>query len=328
MVTGKITGTGSAIPPKRLTNDDLAKIVDTSDEWISTRTGIKARHITDSQTATSDLAVEAAQKALETAGVNAGQIDLIIVATSTPDYLNFPATACVVQAKLEAVNAAAFDLSAACTGFVYALTTANQYIKAGMYKNILVIGADTLSKFVNWEDRNTCVLFGDGAGAVVLQPSESESGIIASYLGADGKGGKFLCNPAGGSRKPIDQESLDLKQNCITMNGREVFKFSTRVIIDGVKKVIEMAGLQLSDIDLLVPHQANTRIINHAVEKLGLSLEKVCVNIHNYGNTSAATIPIALDEAVHSNRLNRGDRVVTVGFGGGLTWGANVITWG
>ncbi|MFH1429236.1 MAG: beta-ketoacyl-ACP synthase III [Candidatus Margulisiibacteriota bacterium] len=328
MVIGKITGTGSAIPQKRLTNDDLAKIVDTSDEWISTRTGIKARHISDSQTATSDLAVEAAEKALVSAGIKAEQIDLIILATSTPDFINFPSTACVVQEKLGAVNSAAFDLSAACSGFVYALTTADQYIRSGMYKTILVIGADTLSKFVDWEDRNTCVLFGDGAGAVVLQPSENESGIIASYLGADGKGGPYLCTPVGGSRKRTDQESLRLKQNCVTMNGREVFKFSTKIIVEGVKKVIEMAGLKLSDIDLLVPHQANTRIINHAVEKLGLSLEKVCVNIHDYGNTSAATIPIALDEAVQDNKLKPGDKVVTIGFGGGLTWGANVITWG
>jgi len=327
MLTGKIVGTGSFLPPKVLTNDDLAQMVDTSDEWISTRTGIKQRHISDEKTATSDLAIEAAQRALTAAGIKAAQLDLIVVATSTPDYLNFPSTACLVQERLGAVNSAAFDLSAACTGFVYALTVANQFIRSGMYQTICVIGADTLSKYVNWEDRNTCVLFGDGAGAVVLTPTESKDGILGSYLAADGSGSRFLCNPVGGSRTPLSEERFQENRHYVGMDGRAVFKFSTRVIVEGVETVLAQTGLKKSDIDLLIPHQANTRIIGHAVEKLGLSPEKVCVNIHKTGNTSAATIPVALDEANQNGRIKKGDIVVTIGFGGGLTWGANVMRW-
>lgn len=327
MLRSKISGTGSYLPPKIVTNDDIAKIVDTTDEWISTRTGIKQRHIAEANVGCSDLAVPAAQKALEAANLSPDQLDLIIVATSSPDYLNFPSTACLVQDKLGASNAAAFDLSAACTGFVYAVTTADQYIRSGMYTKILVIGVDMLSKWVNWEDRTTCVLFGDGAGAVVLEASDSCEGIIASYLAADGSGGGYLHNPVGGTKQPLDEASFIAKQNTITMDGRAVFKFSTRVIVEGVNKVLAKAGKKIEDIDLLIPHQANTRIIDHAVDKLGLSPKKVCVNIQRTGNTSAATIPIALDEAVRSGQVKSGNLIVAIGFGGGLTWGANVIRW-
>ncbi|MFA5928055.1 MAG: beta-ketoacyl-ACP synthase III [Candidatus Margulisiibacteriota bacterium] len=327
MLTGKITGTGLGLPKKQLTNDDIAKFLDTSDEWISSRTGIKARYIAEEGVSTSDLAVEAAINALASAKLSPEDLDLIIVATSSPDYINFPSTACIVQDKIKAVNAAAFDLSAACTGFVYALTTANQFIATGMYKNILVIGADTLSKNVNWSDRGICVLFGDGAGAVVLQPAEKGEGILSSYLAADGSGGKHLINLVGGSRESLTEEKLKLKQNTITMDGKAVFKFSTKVIVEGILKVLDQAGLKTSDISLLIPHQANTRIIDHAVEKLGLSADKVYVNIQRYGNTSAATIPIALCEAVRDGKVKKGDVIVMMGFGGGLTWGANVIRW-
>ena len=326
-IRAKITGTGSALPDRVLTNDDLAKFVDTNDEWISTRTGIKKRRITDENTSTSDLAYAASLKAIEKAGLSASDIDLIVLATSTPDFLNFPSTACLVQERLGASNAAAFDLSAACTGFVYALTTASQFVESQIQKNVLVIGADTLSKYVDWEDRNTCVLFGDGAGAAVVQPSSNGSGILASYLAADGAGGGYLQNPVGGSRTPISESAIKERKNYVRMDGRAVFKFSTRVILEGIEKVLEKSGLTKSEISLLIPHQANTRIINHAVEKLGLSPQKVCVNIHNYGNTSAATIPIALDEAISEGKVNKGDIVVTIGFGGGLTWGANAIRW-
>jgi 3-oxoacyl-[acyl-carrier-protein] synthase-3 len=328
MPTSRIIGTGSALPPRRVTNDDLAKIVDTSDEWISTRTGIKSRYLTDANTATSDLAILAGRKAIEASGLAPDAIDLIVVATTSPDHLNFPSTACIVQEALGAHRAAAFDLSAACSGFVYGLATADQFIRGGMYQTVLLIGADTLSKYLNWEDRNTCVLFGDGAGAVVLQATDDPTqGVLASYLAADGAGGKFLINPAGGSRKPFNAEVLANKEHFITMDGKSVFKFSIRVIVDGVEKSLAAAGLKHSDIDLLIPHQANLRIIDHAVEKLGLSPEKVCVNIQMYGNTSAGTIPIALDEAVRAGRLKRGMVVVTIGFGAGLTWGSNVIRW-
>ena len=329
MPLGRIIGTGSALPAKKLTNQDIEKIVDTSDEWITTRTGIQCRYVSDAATATSDLAIAAANKALESAGMTADQLDLIIVATSTPDHLNFPSTACLVQYQLGARRAAAFDLSAACSGFVYSLTTADQFIRSGLYKNILVIGADTLTKYLNWEDRNTCVLFGDGAGAVILQTSENERyGVLSSYLAADGSGGDLLMTPAGGSRKPITETVLKNKEQYITMDGKSVFKFSIRVIVDGIEKALSLAGLTQGDIDLLIPHQANIRIINHAIEKLGLSPEKVCVNIQMYGNTSAATIPIALDEAVRVGRLKKDMVVVMMGFGGGLTWGSNVIRWG
>jgi len=328
MTKSLIIGTGSSLPDKIITNDDLAKIVDTNDEWISVRTGIKSRRVTNAQESTSDLAIAAAVKALEAANIRANSLDLIIVATSSPDYLNFPSTACIVQEKLGA-KCAAFDLSAACSGFVYALTVGSQFIDSGMYKNVLVIGADALTKFLNWEDRNTCVLFGDGAGAVVLQRNDkSDDGILSSYLAADGSGADILINPGGGARNPINEDIIKRKENYIQMDGKSVFRFSIKVIVEGIEKVLEKANLLKKDIDFLIPHQANIRIIDHAVAKLGLSPSQVYVNIQDYGNTSAATIPIALDEAVRKGKLKKEMIVVTIGFGAGLTWGSNVIRWG
>lgn len=316
-------GTGSCLPEKEVTNFDLEKIVDTNDEWIQSRTGIKARRIADDQTATSDLAYGAALKALESAGITAEQLDTIIIATITPD-MTFPSTACVLQDKLGAVNANAFDISAACSGFVYASTLAKQFVESGMSKYVLVIGAETLSKIVDWTDRNTCVLFADGAGAAIVGPVES-GGILAVDLGANGTGGKFLLQPAGGSRMPATHETVENRLHYIKMDGSEVFKFAVRIMAKSSKAVIEKAGWEMEELDYLIPHQANIRIINSAGKKLKLSDEKVHVNLDKYGNTSAASVPIALDEAMRSGKINKGDKVVLVAFGGGLTWGALAV---
>ncbi|MBN2260968.1 MAG: ketoacyl-ACP synthase III [Clostridiales bacterium] len=321
-----ILGTGSALPEKILTNFDLEKMVETSDEWIVSRTGIKERRIADENTATSDLSYEAALKAMEMAGVTAEELDLIIVATVTPD-MAFPATACILQDKLGAKNAAAFDLEAACSGFLYGITTGQQFIATGMYKKVLVIGAETLSKITDWTDRGTCVLFGDGAGAVVLGEVEEGSGILSTDLGAKGEGGKYLTQPAGGSRKPATIETVNNKEHFIQMGGGEVFKFAVRIMGQGAETVIKKAGLELEDVDYLVPHQANIRIIEAAAKRIKLPMEKVKVNLDKYGNMSAASIPIALDEAVSEGKINKGDHIVLVGFGGGLTWGAALIKW-
>lgn len=316
-----IIGIGSALPEKVLTNRDIEKIVDTTDEWITDRTGIKERRIADEKTATSDLAYEAGKKALESANIPPEKIDLIIVTTSSPDML-FPSTACIVQDKLKANNAAAFDLSAACTGFNYGLAVASSLIESNIYKHILVIGADTLTKYLDWKDRNTCVLFGDGAGAVLLEARSDGTGILSNYLMASGSGGKYLIMPGGGSRDPEIKKS-----RYIWMDGKEVFKFAVSVLPESVKKVTEKAGINISDIDLLIPHQANIRIIDFALKKLGLSKEKAYVNLDRYGNTSAASIPIALDEATRNKRIKKGDIVVLAGFGAGLTYGANAVKW-
>lgn len=316
-------GTGSCLPEKEVTNFDLEKIVDTNDEWIQTRTGIKARRIADDQTATSDLAYGAAIKALESAGITAEQLDTIIIATITPD-MTFPSTACVLQDKLGAVNASAFDISAACSGFVYASTLAKQFVESGMSKYVLVIGAETLSKITDFTDRNTCVLFADGAGAAIVGPVKT-GGIVAVDLGANGTGGKFLSQPAGGSRMPATHETVENRMHYIKMDGSEVFKFAVRIMAKSSKAVIDKAGWDVEDLDYLVPHQANIRIINSAGKKLKLPIEKVHVNLDKYGNTSAASVPIALDEALRSGKINPGDKVVLVAFGGGLTWGALAV---
>lgn len=316
-------GTGSCLPDNEVTNFDLEKIVDTNDEWIRTRTGISARRIADDQTATSDLAYGASIKAMEAAGITAEEIDMIIVATITPDN-SFPSTACTLQDKLGAANASAFDVSAACSGFVYATTIAKQFVETGAAKNILVVGAETLSKILDFTDRNTCVLFGDGAGAVIVGPVDN-GGIIATELGAKGSGGKFLSQPAGGSRMPATQETLDNKMHYIKMDGSEVFKFAVRIMASSSKSVIEKAGWSVEDLNYLVPHQANIRIINSAGKKLKLPMEQVHVNLDKFGNTSAGSVPIALDEAVRSGKINKGDKVVLVAFGGGLTWGALAV---
>jgi len=316
-----ILGVGSALPPKVVTNDDLSKIVDTNDEWIKTRTGICERRVTDYETSTSDLAVKAAEKALQSAKLDPAKLDLIIVGTTSSDYL-FPSTACILQSKLGAKNAAAFDVSAACAGFNFALTTAQQYIENETYKNILVVGADTLTKYLDWTDRGTCVLFGDAAGAVVLTASSDDSGILASWLKAEGHLGDTLIMPGGGSRDPEQR-----KGRFITMKGTEVFKFAVRVLEESIKEVLKKAKLEIKDIDLLIPHQANSRIIDHVTKKLGIPAEKVFINLQKYGNTSAASIPLALDEALAAGRIKKGDMVVLSGFGAGLTCGANVIKW-
>lgn len=322
-----IIGMGSYVPDKIVTNKDLEKIVETSDEWIVERTGIKERRIVEPDMATSDMATKAAQKALVDAGVLAEDIDLIIVGTATPDMF-FPSVACLVQANIKAVNAAAFDLTAGCTGFVYALVTGSQFIKAGLYKKVLVIGAETISKILDWTDRNTCVLFGDGAGAAVLAEIQAGYGLLGASIGADGSGGDLLKLPAGGSRMPTSEKTVAERMHFVHMNGNDVFKFAVRIMGEAAVKALENAGLTHDDVDCLIPHQANIRIIQSAAKRLKLPMDKVFVNIEKYGNTSAASIPIALEEAVHSGKVKNGDVIVIVGFGAGLTWGACVIKWG
>jgi 3-oxoacyl-[acyl-carrier-protein] synthase-3 len=320
MKRASIIGTGSYVPDKVLTNSELEKMVETSDEWIMDRTGIKERRVSADNEATSDLAFEAAKKALESAKIDPKELELIIVGTSSPDML-FPSTACIIQDKIGAVNAAAFDVSAACTGFNYALAASSSFIESGLYNNVMVIGADTLTKYLDWTDRNTCILFGDGAGAVILKATNDGSGILSNHLGAEGNKGKCLIMPGGGSRDP------EAKKRFIWMDGKEVFKFAVKVLPKCIKAVLEKADLKISDISLLIPHQANIRIIDFAMKIFGLSKDKVYVNLDRYGNTSAASIPIALDEAVKEGKIKKGDIVVLAGFGAGLTYGANVVKW-
>ncbi len=321
-----ILGTGSYLPEKVLTNFDFEKMVDTSNEWIVSRTGIETRHVAHEEQATSDLSAEAAKRAMEAAGITAEDLDLIIVGTITPDHA-FPSTACLVQDLIGAKNAAAFDLSAACSGFLYGVNVAKQFIATGAYNNVLVIGAETMSRILDYKDRNTCVLFGDGAGAVVLGPVEDGKGILAMELGADGTGGKFLLQPAGGSRKPATIQSVEERLHYVRMEGSEVFKFAVRAMGGSSARAVDQAGLTLDDISFLVPHQANLRIISAAAKRLKLPLDKVQVNLNRFGNMSAASIPVALDEAVRNGKINEGDNIVLVGFGGGLTWGSCVINW-
>ncbi|QZN73508.1 beta-ketoacyl-ACP synthase III [Paenibacillus sp. DR312] len=321
-----IIGTGKYVPEKILTNSDLEKMVDTNDEWIVSRTGIKERHIAAPDQATSDLAYEAAIKALESSGMTGSDLDLIIVATITPDS-SFPSTACILQDKLGAKGAAAFDLSAACSGFVYGLASATSFIQSGMYNNALVIGADCLSRITDYTDRNTCVLFGDGAGAVVVGEVPEGRGFKAFDLGAEGAGGSLLQMEGGGSRLPATAETVENKKHYINMNGREVFKFAVRVMGTATIEVLRKAGMERTDVDLFVPHQANIRIIQSAMQRLELPEEKVVVNVDKYANTSAASIPLALVEAAEEGRMKAGDTVLMVGFGGGLTWGASVLVW-
>lgn len=321
-----IVGTGSFVPDKVLSNLDLEKMVDTSDEWIITRTGIKERRIVGEEVATSDLALKAAERALKVARVNPLEIDLVVVATITPDTA-FPSTACLVQDRIGAKRAAAFDISAACSGFVYGLSVVDQFIKSGTYETVLLIGAETLSKITDWTDRNTCVLLGDGAGAVVLRPTEEDKGILSFYLGADGGAGDLLKLPAGGSRNPPTYETIDNRLHYVKMKGNELFKVAVRVLVKAAEEALSRLHRSSEDISLLIPHQANIRIIQAMAEKLGLPLSKVYININKYGNTSSASIAIALDEAVRGGRIKEGDLIVLDAFGGGLTWGACVIKW-
>lgn len=321
-----ISGVGSYVPEKTLTNFDLSKMVETSDEWIVERTGIRERRIADESMATSDMSTLAAEKALKDANVKAEDIDLIIVATITPDYI-FPSTACIVQKNIGATKAAAFDINAGCSGFVYGLVTGANFIQSGAYKKVLVIGGENLSKAVNWEDRNTCILFGDGAGACVLERCEEGFGILSFELGSDGTGSDVLLQPAGGSRMPATKETVEKKLHSIQMDGKEVFKFAVRIMEKASMSALEKANLSLEDLDFLVPHQANTRIIDAAAKKLNLSQDNIYVNLNKYGNMSAASIPVALDEALDEKKINKGDKVLFVGFGAGLTWASMVIKW-
>lgn len=321
-----IIGLGAYLPKKVLTNFDLEKMVDTSDEWITTRTGIKERRIAEKDEPASQLAFKAAKKALKNAGLSAREIDLIIVATVTPDMF-FPSTACLVQKELKAVNAAAFDISAACSGYLYAITCAQQFIAAGTYKNALVIAADKLSGITDWTDRNTCVLFGDGAGACVLSNVRSGKGIISSYLGADGRESELLILPGGGSKIPPTHQSIDEKQHFIKMKGNELFKIAVKKMADAVSVALKKVNMSCQDIDCFVPHQANVRIINACVRRLGLPVEKIYLNISRYGNMSGASSAVALYDACKEGRIKKGSVVVITTFGGGLTWGACVIKW-
>lgn len=321
-----ITGWGMAVPDKVLTNDELARMVDTSDEWIISRTGIRERRIAGPKETTASLSIEAARRALEVADVEPEAIDLIIVATSTPEHI-FPATACLVQDALGALNAGAFDISAACTGFIYGLAIGAQAIRSGASNTVLVIGAETLSRVVNWRDRGTCILFGDGAGAFLLQGRDTPGGVLSSLLRSDGSGAASLIIPAGGSKYPASFTSVRDNQHAIQMDGKEVYRFATRVMTSAVKEVVSAAGLALEQVQLVVPHQANKRIIESSVKSLGLAEDKFMVNVDRYGNTSAASIPLAVCEAVAQGRLRPDDHLVLVGFGAGLTWGAVAIKW-
>ena len=321
-----ILGTGFYFPEKIMTNADLEKIVETSDEWIVERTGIKERRIAEDNQPMSDLALRAAKAALADAGVAAEDLDLIIVATLTSDRI-IPSTACMIQNLLGAKHAAAFDLSAACSGFAYAASVAAQFIETGAYKKALVIGAETLSKYINWEDRNTCVLFGDGAGAAVLGQVEEGYGILSFDLGSDGSGGDAIQIPSSGSLMPVSKESIDQKLNLIHMNGRDVFKFAVKAMGKTVKNSLAKIDMPQEKIDWLVPHQANIRIIESAAKRLSMPMDKVIVNIHKYGNMSAACIPIALAEAAAAKRFKKGDIIALSGFGAGLTWASCIIRW-
>lgn len=320
-----IIGLGKYLPEKRLTNKDLEKIVDTTDEWIISRTGIKERRLAREDEATSDMATEAAKRALESAKLKPEDIDLIIVATITPDMF-FPATACLVQQKIGARTVPAFDISVACSGFIYGLAIANQFISSGVYKHALVIAAEKLSTITDWTDRNTCVLFGDGAGAAVLGQVE-KGGILSVHLGADGRQGDLIKLPAGGSRMPATKKSIEDKQHFIKMNGSELFKHAVRIMADAALEATRPLGITAEDISLVIPHQANVRILSAAAKRMGLSEDKIYLNIEKYGNMSAASSAIALVEAVEEGRIKKGEKILLDAFGGGLTWGAIVIEW-
>jgi len=321
-----IIGTGSAAPKKILTNADLEKIVDTTDEWIRTRSGILERRIAEADECASDFASAAGLAALESAGLTPEDVDMIIVATITGDAPT-PSTSCIVQNRIGASQAAAFDLGAGCSGFVYALSTASALVSSGVYDNVLVVGVDILSKVTNWQDRSTCVLFGDGAGAAVVSTVEEGWGLLSFCLGADGSGVDMLRIQAGGSRLPASVETVQSSLHYIEMSGREVFKFAVRIMGDAAVEALAKCGLTPTDVDLFIPHQANIRIIEAAARRLDLPPEKVFVNVERYGNTSAGSIPIAIDEAYRSGALKKGNVVVVVGFGAGLTWAAGAMRW-
>ena len=320
-----ILSTGSYLPKKVLTNSDLERIVDTNDEWIVARTGIKQRHIASEDQVTSDLAYEASIRALERAKLVSSDLDMIIVATITPDQL-MPTTACVLQEKLKARNIMAFDMQAACSGFLYALHLAKQSIKSGA-NNILIIGADILSRITNYKDRETCILFGDGAGAAIVSTSKSDSIIIDSIMQSDGSLGKYVTLMAGGSRMPCSEKALELEAQYVNMKGKELFKYAVRAVVDVCNEILNKNNTKLDDVDWIIPHQANTRIIEKAMNQLQFPMEKTVVNIDHAANTSAATIPIALDEFARGNKIKRGDLVLMISFGGGFTSGATLMRY-
>ncbi|MCH2373125.1 MAG: ketoacyl-ACP synthase III [Planctomycetes bacterium] len=323
-----VSGTGSFVPEKRLTNFDLEKLVDTSDEWIRQRTGISERRVVVEGEATSDLAVKAAERALAAAEMDPKQIEAVVLCTVTPDTY-MPAGAVYVQKRLGLSGCAAFDLSAACTGFVYGTAVATAFVQSGMYQHVLVIGAETLSRVVDYADRGTCILFGDGAGAAVYSRAEagSPSGVLDSQLCADGNGAELIEIRGGGSASPASHETVESKEHLISMNGKEVFKFATKTMVELIETALERNSFKPQDLALIVPHQVNSRIIEAALKKLDLPADRLFLNLERYGNTSAASVPIALDEAVRAGRMNRGDLVLFVAFGAGLTWGYNLLRW-
>lgn len=323
-----VAGIGMCVPERILTNAELESMVDTTDEWIFSRTGIRERRIAAPDQATSDFAVGAAREALASAGMDASELDLIVVATCTGDTNSIPATAAYVQDRLGLRGVPAFDIAAACSGFVYGLDVAHQFIASGRYDNVLVVGAETMSRIVDWSDRTTCVLFGDGGGAAVLRPCPVGEGILATEIGADGAGACLLYVPGGGTRLPLTAEAIAAGSQRLVMEGKKVYAFAVEIMGTASLKALARAGLTPADVDLFVPHQANIRIIRAAADRMGLPMDRVLVNVDRYGNTSAASIPIALTEAWREGRIREGSVVVTVGFGAGLTWGANVLRWG
>ena len=324
--TARIDGTGMAAPARIITNDDLSKMVETSDEWIRTRTGIRERHVVSPGENTSDLGLTAAREAMARAGASPEEIDLIIFCTMSPDMVS-PSTACILQAKLGARNAAAVDISAACSGFVYGLSLARGAIVSGEAACVLLVAGESMSRFIDWTDRTTCVLFGDAAGALVLRPSSNGSGILSTVLGADGTNSGLISIPAGGSALPASHETVDGRMHYMKMVGAEVFKNGVRRMTRSTQKALLKAGVSVEELDLFIPHQANKRIIDGVVDALGMDHGKVFLNVEKYGNTSAASIPVALHEAVLAGRIKKGDLVGMVSFGGGLTWGAAVVRW-
>ncbi len=325
-INARIAGVGVCIPDTVLTNNDLSKMIDTSDEWILARTGIRERRIAAPDQATSDLSIAAAKQAMLNSDVESQDIDLIIVGTMSPDLLT-PSTACIVQAGLGIKNVPAFDISAGCSGFIYALVTGCQYIASGLYRTVLVIGAEVVSRIANWQDRGSCIVIGDGAGAVVLKAAPSGHGIISMCLGADGSGVKHLYAPAGGTRMPVTVENIVSNMHKVKMDGQEVFKFAMLMLPKTTEKALQMAGISKDEVALIIPHQANLKIIEAAARFMNLPLDKFMINVDRYGNTSSASIPIALYEALQTGRINTGDIVVMTGFGAGLTWGSVVMRW-
>jgi 3-oxoacyl-[acyl-carrier-protein] synthase III len=326
MIHARITGTGSYTPAKIVTNHDLEKLVDTSDDWITERTGIKERRIADKGQTTSDLAYEASRKALKAAGLVANDLDLILVATTTPDMV-MPSLGCVLQEKLGAKKAAAFDIYAACSGFLYGLSVANAFILSGMYKNILLVGAELLSRFVDWEDRTTCILFGDGAGAVVIQRHTGKHGVLSTHLHSDGSLGELLYLSAGGALHPATHETIHKRMHFMKMKGNELFKVAVRALEDVVQETLTFNKVKPEEIDYLIPHQANLRIIQAMAQRLKMPMEKVVLTLPKYGNTSAASIPMALDEAVRDGRIKENQLLLFEAFGGGLTWASALVRW-